>query len=119
MRGHRPSSQRYDKSTHDRLQAAATSYVEKYALSFGGALAPSEWSLVEGEGRYVFSACGEGDKHRPFETILAWHDCFRPGAKLKFPTVPVRRSPVCYTIVWRETVYTHVPSRVRGAVSPL
>ena len=78
------------QATHDRLTAAATTYVEKYARSFGGAPAPSEWTLVEGEGRFVFSACGEGDDRvRPFETILGWHDSFRPGASMKFPTVPV------------------------------
>jgi hypothetical protein len=79
-------SDRYDKSTHDRLTAAATSYVEQYARSFGDA--PSDWSIVEGH--YVFSACGDGERVRPFETILNWHASFRPGASMKFPTVPVR-----------------------------
>jgi hypothetical protein len=75
-----------DKATHDRLHAAATEFVEKYARTFSsggsgsGATAQSEWQLVEGQPRHLFTASGEGDgRVRPYTCTLVWSDCFSPG----------------------------------------
>ena len=87
-------SDRYDKGSHDRLQAAATEFVEKYARTFApvksGTSKPSEWELVpDQQSAYTFKSAGESDgKLRPFACTLQWQACFSPAMTLKFPVVP-------------------------------
>ena len=80
-----------DKATHDRLHAAATEFVEKFARTFGPAPPPIDgWVLVEGQAEaYVFKAAGpiEG-KLRPYTCTLAWASGFEVGMTLKFACVP-------------------------------
>jgi hypothetical protein len=76
-------SDRYDKAHHDRLNAAAMQYTERFARQYTAAPAPDGWARVEAPN--VEFVRGEAGK---YACKLPPQDWLRPDTTYRWPIVP-------------------------------